>query len=255
MKPEEKKPEQAPQAPAEGAAKVEEKKPEGEQAKPVETLPALDKLTPDDLKALYKRSPEMFKEIVKEPEKPKEEPKPKPPEDKSAAPLSVDGVEIKLPDDVPVNREMVERYIANSKAIGLSAKQMQAQIDQQVAEARAQMAARPDPRKQQEEQDRANVATLKQRWGDKYEENMEVARRAAAKHATPAMLARLKASDPDIVEQYLVLGQKDVVEDKTPTGKGVPRKGDEEADEAQSREKALRGRYNRSPQMFGEGPK
>lgn len=198
----------------------------------------LDGYTADQLKEFYKRSPQMFEEagIVKKEEEKKVEPPPEkkvePPPAVSAAPKFGD-VEIKLPDDVPVNRELVEKYLVNAKENGLTAKQVQAQIDFQTEAAREAIKRQPTPKvPTPEEVDTANVATLKAKWGEKYEENMEAARRAAVKFAGSKMLSKLTTSDPDLVEHFLTLADKDA-EDKTlraPNRNGNEGQPDEDAD-------------------------
>lgn len=244
MDPEKKDPAQ--QAPAQ--APVVEQKPSQEPPKPVPT--GLDALTPKDLQDLYKRSPQMFEGIVKE--TPKEEKKEAPKPTKSAAPLVLDGVEIKLPNDVPVNLGEVEAYLTHAKEIGLDPKQVQAQIDFQTQQARKVLASRPQP-KTPEQIDAENVVVLKKDFGEKYEENMEIARRAAVEFGDPDLLIRLKTSDPVLVRHLLKIGLKNK-ESQTPAG-GVPRSGNEGEAEEKSRNDALQKRYSRSPQMFREGPK
>jgi len=212
----------------------------------------LDSLTAKDLQDLYKKSPQMFEGLVKEKEAPKVEPKETPKPDKSAAPLSLDGVEIKLPNDVPVNLGEVEAYIHHAKEIGLDAKQVQAQIDFQTAQARKVLASRPQ-QKTPEQIDAENVASLKKEFGEKYDENMDIARRAAVEFGDPDLLIRLKTSDPVLVKHLLKIGLKNK-EATTPKG-GVPRTGNEGEEEEKKRQDAQRQRYPRSPQMFREGPK
>lgn len=251
----EKKPEVTPQAPAQGAP-TEEKKVE---TKPVEESKAsgLDGFTAEQLKALYSRSPQMFQEagIVSKPEEKKVEEKPaaekkveEPKPAQSAAPV-LDGTEIKLPDDVQVDRAAVDAYLAHAKEIGLSPKQVQAEIDFQVKSAREALKKQAAAQQSHAQIDAANVARLKAdaEFGSKFDENMELARRAAAKFGDPELLERLKTSDPVLVKHFYKLGKADA-EDRTRGG--APRSGHENDDAEQAREQNLRQRYNRSPQMF-----
>lgn len=233
---------------------------QAEQPKPGPT--GLDRITAKDLKELYARSPQMFEEaeIVKKEEEKKKDAtkvdKKEAPPDKSAAPLSMDGVEIKVPEDVPVDIEAVKAHIEHSKSIGLTPKQVQAQIDVRVEAARKAIAAQPKPKTQEQidaENDAKNVALLKGEFGEKYEENMEIARQAAVEFGDADLLKRLKSSDPVLVRHLLKIGLKNK-EGTTPKG-GQARTGNEEEDERKKHEASLKGRYNRSPQMFGEGPK
>lgn len=202
----------------------------------------LDSLTAADLKAFYERSPQMFKEagIVQEP---KVEKKDLPTEQAgSAAPkLKFGDVEINLPTDVKVNMEGVLAHLAHAKEIGLDAKQVQAQIDFQTK------MAREDAKKQPKvptpaDIDAANVALLKAdaSFGAKYEENMDIARRAAVKFGDKEVLTKLATSDPVLVRHFWKLGLADA-EDKTP--RAPNRNGVEEKDEEQSQESHLKARY------------
>jgi hypothetical protein len=162
----------------------------------------------------------------------------------------VDGVEIKLPDDVPVNRAVVDRYLAHAKEVGLTPKQIQAEIDFQTQTARETMKAQPKAKSQQEieaEQDAANVALLKadKEFGSKYDENMEIARRAAVKFGDKELLGRLRTSDPVLVRHFWKLGLADV-EDST---RGAPNRNGIE-DEQSTQQEHLKSRYPNSPTMF-----
>lgn len=243
----EKKPEAPPQAPAQVAAPVETKaevKPET----PVEAQPqGLDGFTPEKLKEFYSKSPQMFEEagiVPKKEEKPVEVAKPA----QSAAPV-LDGTEIKLPEDVQVDRSAVDAYLAHAKEIGLNPKQVQAEIDFQVKQAR-EVLKRQAPQPTAQELDAANVARLKadKEFGAKYEENMEIARRAAMKFGDPELLEKLRTSDPVLVRHFYKLGKADA-EDST---RGAPnRNGHETQDSEKSQQDYFRQRYPRSPQMFG----
>lgn len=231
----EKKPE-GQQAPAD-APKAEEKKIEE-----VQKATGLDSLKPEDLKALYAKSPEMFEGIVPTPkEEKKVEPEPK----KSAAPTLGD-VEIKLPTDVPVDRAALDTRLALAKELGLSAGQFQRQLDHEVEMARKYIASQKQPTPQ--EQDAANVAKLKTEFGGSYEANIEIARQAAAKFGDPDLLEKLKTSDPVLIRHFLKLGKADA-DDKTPN-KGLPRNGNEEDEVAKSEEQRQKSRYPNSPEMF-----
>lgn len=253
-----KKVEVPPQAPAQGAPdqKLSEKPPEP--PKPT----GLDAVTPEDLKALYKRSPQMFAdaEIVPKKEPPKEEPKkedPKPPE-QSAAPV-YGGREIKLAKDVPVNAAVIEKYLAHAKTVGLSPEQVQAEIDFQSERYREAVAAAPKqktPQEVQAEQDAANVAVLKadKNFGgteEAFKANMEIARRAALKYGDAELMERLKTSDPVLVRHFLKLGKADA-EDVTING---PNRTGVEGEQAEKgRQDALRKRFKNTPQMFPDSP-
>lgn len=251
-----KKPEDQ-QAPADGdPAKKEGQKPPEEKPKPF----GLDAMTADDLKKLYERTPQMFKDagIVKEEEKKPEpkapEKKPDAPPDKpaqSAAP-TYGGVEVKLPTDVKVNREAVDVYLAHAKDVGLSPEQVQKQIDWQTEQARKGQQQKPAPKvPTPEETDAANVKSLKEKWGEKYDENMERARQAAVKFAGTKMLEKLKTSDPDLVQHFLTLAEKD---GDDVTINSPNRSGDEDKPEVENaadpQETHLKKRYNNSPTMF-----
>lgn len=230
------------QAPAQ--AKPEEKKEEKvEEKKPA----GLDGLTVDQLKDFYKKSPQMFKEAGIVQEEKKEEPKPPEPKPQSAAP-AYEGQEIKLPEDVPVNRDVVDRYLKHAKEVGLSAVQVQKEIDFNAQSYREAIKATPKQPTPQEV-DQANVALLKadKDFGGKYDENMEVARRAAVKHASPEMLERLKTSDPVLVKHFWDLGKKD---GEDVTRGGPNRNGTESGDQEKAIEDHLRARYPKTPQMF-----
>jgi hypothetical protein len=243
--------------PAPAQVKPEEKKEEVKVQEPSKPS-GLEGKTVDELKELYKKSPQMFEEagIVQKKEEPKETPKeePKPPPEKpqSAAPVVMDGTEIKLPEDVPVEKEVVAGYIAHAKEIGLSPKQVQAEIDfqaKQYREAVKRQAQQKTPEQIQQEADAANVAKLKTEFGAQYDENMETARRAAMKYADPELLERLKTSDPVLVRHLLKLGKADA-EDTT---RGAPnRTGSEEENEEAKQQSYLKRRYPNSPTMFPE---
>jgi len=234
--------------------KVEEKK---EEKVEVKLGPSgLDAFTADQLKDLYKKSPQMFAEagIVK-PEPKGEEKKPEP--SKSAAPLMMAETEIKLPEDLELNRDEIAKRIAVAVEVGMNAKQFQRQLDYEVDVARRQLAAMPKPKTAEEiaqEQDAANVSVLKKEWGSKYDENMELARRAALKHSTPEFLSneKLRVTDPATVKFLAKLGQADA-EDHTPGG-GQPRNGEEKKDAAQDQNSKLKRLYNHptSQGMFKE---
>jgi hypothetical protein len=227
-------------------AKVEQGQPSG-----------LDSFTVDQLKDFYKKSPQMFEEAGLAPKKEvkpeeKKEEKPKTEGTQSAAPVIYDGVEVNLPKDVPVDKVAIDTYLAHAKDVGLSQKQVQAQIDFQAKRARAVLAAEPKPKTPEElraEADAANVAKLKSdaTFGAKYEENMEIARRAAVKFGDPELLERLKTSDPVLVRHLWKLGQADA-EDSTKHG---PNRSGKETDDAQESEKTyLKQRFPNTPSMF-----
>ena len=259
-----KKTETNPQAPADGKAPVVV--PVVVPKVEVTPTPAgLENFTVEKLKEFYSKSPQMFKDagIIKEEVKPEVKVEPVKPEVKvetvqpqSAAPVVLDGVEIKLPEDVPVNRDAVAAYLLHAKENGLSPKQVQAEIDfmtnrsrEAVKLARTQQ---PDPEEERRKQDAANVAVLKadKTFGANYEENMEIARQAAAKFADPELLERLKTSDPVLVRHFLKVGKADS-EDRT---RGAPnRNGREGEDEARQRAKGLRARFPNSPTMRVDG--
>lgn len=230
-----------------------------EPAKPT----GLDGFTTEQLKALYSKSPQMFEEagIVKKPE-PKVEPKiEKPPEPQSAAPVVYEGKEIKLAEDVPVNKEAVAAYLAHAKEIGLSPEQAQKEIDFQVKQYRDSVAKEPKPKTPEvirAEQDAANVAVLKAdkafsgAKGEKYGANMELARRAAVQYGDADLLERLKTSDPVLIRHFLKLGKANA-EDTSEPG-GAPRSGIEGEEVEKGRQAGLRARYRNTPQMFKDEP-
>ena len=131
-----------PQAPAKAEPKVETVVEPKVEAKLAPS--GLDALTSVQLQELYKKSPEMFEEagitkkVEEKPPEKKVEPPPEP--QKSAAPM-LDGQEIKLPTDVPVNRESVDEYLKHAQEIGLNANQVQAEINFQTKVAREAMAS------------------------------------------------------------------------------------------------------------------
>lgn len=246
------------QAPAQGEpAKKEGQPPVVEVPKPS----GFDALTPAALKELYDRSPQMFKDagIVKEEKPPEQKPpekKPEPPPPAVSAAPKYGDVEIKLPTDVQVNREAVTQYLAHAKEVGLSPEQVQKQIDWQTDQARKVQEAQRGTQQPQKvptpaEQDAANVKTLKDKWGEKYDENMERARQAAVKYAGTSMLERLKASDPILVQHFLSLAEKDGddVTPRAPNRSGDEGKPDVEATDDPA-ESHLKKRYNNSPTMF-----
>lgn len=237
---EEKKPAETQQAPADG--KPAEQKPE---VKPGAT--GLDSFTRDQLKDLYKKSPELFEGVVEQ-KKPTEE-IPKPTETpQSAAPVEYAGEKLKIPEDVPVAKEAVELYLAHAKEHGLTAKQVQAELDFQAKLYRAAAGSKKDPTPQ--ELDAQNVGLLKKEFGNDYDKNMEIARQAAVEFADAEMLAKMKTSDPVLVRHFLKIGLKNA-NDKTPEG-GTPRNGNETDDAAKDEASRLKARYPRSPQMFNE---
>lgn len=200
----------------------------------------LDSLKPEDLKALYAKSPQMFEGIVPK----KEEQKPPPPP-QSAAPV-FDGKEIQLPTDVPINKEVVAAYLTHAKENGFSVAQVQADINFQAKQYREAQAKNAPPTPQ--EQDAANVAKLKTEFGASYDANIEIARQAAAKFADPDLLEKLKTSDPVLIRHFLKLGKADA-DATTPNG-GTPRNGNETDEEAKSEEQRQKARFPKSPQMF-----
>lgn len=220
------------------------------------TKPAgLDGLTSAQLKELYSRTPQLFKDagIVVEPVKVVEPPKaPEPP--KSVAPKYGD-VEIKLAADVPFNAEAINDYLAHAKTIGLSATQAQAEIDFNVAQYRKQQANPPgQPKlKTPTEIDAENVAILKQdpEFAKDFDKNMELARQAAVKFGDKDLINRMTTSDPVLVKHLYRLGKADA-ETPTPQG-GVPRTGSEgEAtpeQAAKTQEEYFNKRYPNSPSM------
>lgn len=209
-------------------------------AKPV----TLEGMTAERLREIYKSSPEMFAGLV--PEVKKEAPKEAPPL-KSAAPKFGD-VEIKLPEDVPVNKETIDAYLVHAKEVGLSATQVQAEIDFQSKSYRAAVAKQAPLTPAQ--QDAANVEILKKDFGAKYEESMATARAAfdKIKDRHPELEAKLKTSDPAYVKLLLELGNADR-DDSTPN-RGAPRNGTETDAAEKDEEKRLQERFNNSPQLF-----
>lgn len=254
---EEKKVEVPPQAPAkvEPDPKVEEKKIE-EAPKPF----GLDGLTKVQLQELYKKTPQLFEEagiVPKKEEKPEEKKVEEPPKPQSAAPVVYEGTEIKLPTDVPVNAEVVKEYLAHAKEQGHTAKQVQGTIDFQTKQARDAIKREQDRVAKQPtpvEIDAANVATLKadKEFGPKYDENMELARRAALKRGDNDLLERLRTSDPVLVKFLWKIGRDDA-EDST---RGPPnRNGEESKDEKQTEIEQNKRRYPNSPTLFQESVK
>ncbi len=236
-----KKVEPPPQTPVQGAQDKKEAPPK-EEAKVGPT--GLDSFTADQLKEFYKRSPQMFEDagIVAKKEEKKVEPPPEkkeePPKPAVSAAPKYGEVEIKLPDDVPVNREAVDRYLVHAKEIGLDVKQVQAEIDFQTKDAREALKRQPPKEPTPAEVDAANVAKLKAdpEFGgsdEKFKENMEIARRAAVKFGDKETLNRLVTSDPVWVKHFLKIGLADG-EDKTPRGpnrtgiEGEPEEGSDD---------------------------
>lgn len=209
-------------------------------AKPV----TLEGMTAERLREIYKSSPEMFAGLV--PEVKKEAPQETPPP-KSAAPKFGD-VEIKLPEDVPVNKETIDAYLVHAKEVGLSAAQVQAEIDFQSKSYRAAVAKQAPLT--QAQQDAANVEALKRDFGASYEANMATARGAfdKIKDRHPELEAKLKTSDPAYVKLLLELGNADR-DDSTPN-RGAPRNGTETDAAEKDAEKRLQERFNNSPQLF-----
>jgi hypothetical protein len=216
----------------------------------------LDALTPEQLEALYDKSPDLFKKVKEKvaakPEGEKEKPKGdegQPKRDpQSAAPVAYEGQEIKLPQDLQVDREVLKSYLDHAKSIGLNPQQVQKELDFQFEGARQQM-KRQQAQQTAQEQDAANVAKLKQdkEFGAKYEENMEIARRAAKEFADPELLERLKTSDPVLVKHFWKIGMRNA-EDHT---RGAPnRSGEEDGQAEQEQADYLKKRYPNSPEMF-----
>lgn len=241
----------APNAPAPGSpAVVDPTKPTG-----------LDGITKEGLQELYKRTPQMFKDagIVIEPVKVVEPVKAvepvKPPEPiKSAAPKYGD-VEIKLAADTPFNNEAVASYLEHAKTIGLTAQQVQGEIDFNVAQYRKQMANLPGQPKPKTltEIDAENVAILKQdpEFAKDFDKNMELARRAAVKWGEKDLIGRLTTSDPVLVKHLYKLGKADA---EMPTAQGgLPRTGSEGEQTpeqvAKTEEDYFSKRYPNSPSM------
>lgn len=204
----------------------------------------LEGMTPERLREIYKSSPEMFAGLVPEPQK--EAPKEALPT-KSAAPKFGD-VEIKLPEDVPVNKETIDAYLVHAAKHGLSAAQVQAEIDFQADNHRAAVARQKPPTPA--EQDAANVALLKKDFGNDYDANMATARGAfdKIKDRHPELADKLKTSDPAYVKLLLELGNADK-DDITPNT-GSSRNGNETDAAEKDADAKLRERYNNSPQMF-----
>lgn len=250
-----------PEQNAPAPVKTEEKPPETKvETPPPATATGLDGMSKEALRELYKKSPELFDEIVppkvEEKKEPPVEKKEAPPKAESAAPMLYEGTEVKLPIDVPVNKEAVARYLADAKANGLSPKQVQAQIDWNAKEARDYLAALPKPKAPEEvakEQDAANVAKLKADFGQEYDENMEIARQAAVQFADADLLAQMKTSNPVLVRHFLKLGKLNGIK-PTPQG-GAPRNGNETLDEEKSKDQQYRARYKNTPGMFPDAPK
>lgn len=247
-----------PQAPAQGVQ--DQKPPEPKVEAKAEEKPkpsGLDAYTVEQLREFYKQSPQMFEEagiVQKKEEKAPEEKKTEPEKPQSAAPVVYAGKEIKLPTDVPVNREMVDAYFKHAQEMGHTPEQVQGAIDFQTKIARDELKREQDAvaAKHQEtpaEVDARNVASLRAAWGQKYDENMEVARRAAVKYGDAELLEKLKTSDPVLVRHFHKLGAADA-EDRTP---GAPnRNGEETPNEAKTQKDLQRARYNHptSQQMF-----
>ena len=230
--------------------------PPQEAAKPPEApKPAgLDGMTKEQLRELYARTPQLFKDagIVVEPVKVVEPPKPPEPP-KSAAPKYGD-VEIKLAEDVPINKEGIESYLTHAKTIGLTAQQVQAEIDFNVAQYRKQANPPGQPKpKTAAEIDAENVATLRQdpEFAKDFDKNMELARRAAVKFGDKDLIGRLTTSDPVLVKHLWKIGKADA-ETTTAQG-GVPRTGSEgeatPAEAAKAEEEYYDKRYPNSPTM------
>lgn len=211
---------------------------EAAKAKPT----GLDGMTPEALQALYKQSPEMFKGIVPEAKKVEEV---KPPV--SAAPKYGD-TELKIPEGVPFQKEVLATYLEHAKEVGLTPQQVQKQIDFQVKLYNQQNPPKTDPKAE----DAANVATLKAEFGTEYDKNIEIARQAAAKFGDPALLEKLKTSDPVLIKHFLKIGKADA-DDVTPQG-GKPRTGNEADDEEKQKQDQMKQRYNHpnSRTMFRE---
>lgn len=226
---------------------------------PPTTATGLDGMSEEALQALYKKSPELFAKIIPpkvEKKEPPAEKKTEPPAPQSAAPVVYEGVEVKLPADVPVNKEAVARYLADAKENGLSAVQVQRQIDWNAKEARAYIAAQPKPKSPEEiakEQDVANVAKLKADFGQNYDENMEIARQAAVQFADADLLAQMKTSNPVLVKHFLKLGKLNGI--KPTPQEGLPRNGNETSDAEKSQDQQYRDRYKNTPGMFPSAPK
>lgn len=195
-------------------------------------------MTREQLQDLYKKTPELFEGVIPAPEKKVEEKKPEP-TPQSAAP-AYEGVEIKLPTDVPVNTELVNEYLKFAKENGLSPKVVQAQIDWQTNQARTYAKTQKTPEAVMAEQDATNVGVLKKEFGAKYDENMETARQAAKEFAGPEILERLKTSDPVLVRHFLQLGKKNA---EDTTKHGAARTGDETAEADKAARDAQRARY------------
>ena len=118
---------------------------------------------------------------------------------------------INLPKDVPVNEEMITAFKLLTKTPEFKANPAQAVVDFQAGMYRKDMAAFA-------EADKRNVAALKadaEFGGAKYEENMEIARKAALKFGDAALVERLKQTDPVLVKFLHKIG-KASAEDNTP---------------------------------------
>lgn len=215
---------------------------------------SLEGLTKEQLKELYVRTPQLFKDagIVAEPVKVVEPPKP--PEPPKRVNPKYGDVEIKLADDIPFNEETVKTYLEHAKTLGLTAQQAQGEIDFNVAQYRKQANPPGQPKpKTPTEIDAENVAILKQdpEFAKDFDKNMELARRAAVKWGDPALVNRLTTSDPVLVKHLYKLGKADA---ETPTAQGgVPRTGSEgtqtPAEAAKTEEEYFSKRYPNSPSM------
>lgn len=230
------KPGEAPQAPAQGTDPEKEVKLES-----TPTKAGLDQFTTAQLRDFYAKSPQMFEEagIVKKPEV-------KPPE---PGKLMVGDTEIKLPEDFQVDKALVEGYIAHAKEIGLNPKQVQAEIDFQFKRAREAAATQPKPKtpvELQAEADAVNVGKLKQEFGTKYDENMDIARRAAGKYGDADLLSRLNTSDPVLVKHFLKIGKADAEDSTT---RAPNRNGNETADAEQDQSEYYKKRFPNTPSM------
>lgn len=234
----EKKVETEQQAPAQAPA--------GQKTEPVAGgAPAptgMDNLTVEQLKSVYAKSPQLFAEagivVPKEAAPASTEtvkPQTPPVNDKATDELGV-----AWPKDVPVNVEAASKYL---KDLGVSKEQAQKLVDFEADRYRAATKAEATA-------DAANVAALKadKEFGAKYDENMEIARKAVLKHGSPELTERLKHSDPVLVKFLWKVGQADG-EDRTSRAPG----GGASEDAAEAEAKHFRDRYPNSPSMFGEG--
>lgn len=250
-----------PEQNAPAPVKTEEKPPETKvETPPPATATGLDGMSKEALRELYKKSPELFDEIVppkvEEKKEPPVEKKTEPPASQSAAPVMYEGTEVKIPADVPVDGESLKSRLANWKVLGFSPAQVQGQIDFEVQQYKAHVAALPKPKAPEEvakEQDAANVAKLKADFGQEYDENMEIARQAAVQFADADLLAQMKTSNPVLVRHFLKLGKLNGIK-PTPQG-GAPRNGNETLDEEKSKDQQYRARYKNTPGMFPDAPK